>query len=64
MKEKWYRLGYCAGCGRDIVRRCSYRGDVGETISYVCSCRPWLECVRKMLDDNGVAVIWDEVCIV
>lgn len=61
MSERWYSLGKYDGCGQDIVRRHSFRGDVGYTLSSVCFCSQKLEVMKRMMVDNGQLVIWNEV---
>jgi hypothetical protein len=61
--ERWYSLGRCAGCGRDIVRWHRFRGDVGRTLTFVCGCAPRLEAKMKVVSHDGKLVIWDEVMV-
>ena len=63
MSVRWYSLGVCAGCGKPVVRRHSFRGDVGYTLSSVCFCSPKLEVMKGMVAEDGRLFIWDEIAI-
>lgn len=60
MRERWYSLGRCVGCGRPIIRRHDFRGDVGSTLTFVCECPPILEVVKEIVEDGGIMVVWQD----
>jgi len=57
---RWYQIGVCTGCERDIIRVKEFKDGVLRDLSLICSCEPRLEVMFLMIPDGEVLVIWDE----
>ena len=60
MRQLWYSLGRCLGCGRKMVRRHAFRGDAGSTLTFVCGCPSILEVTKDIIEDGGIMIVWQE----